>query len=125
VGVCIVGFFDLLRDGFAEPGTTVLASLIAPGVFHHLCEEIQRVRPVLACIFRSSNFFVSCTLRLLDDVIRPQGNLMQIAIENTCLLIGRFLLGLYFILPGISKITGYEGTVTYMEVHNVPMIAYI
>jgi putative oxidoreductase len=62
-------------------------------------------------------------LRLLDDVTRPQGNLMQIAIENTCLLIGRFLLGLYFILPGISKITGYEGTVTYMEVHNVPMIS--
>jgi len=22
VEVCIVGFFDLLRDGFAEPGTT-------------------------------------------------------------------------------------------------------
>ena len=22
--VCIVGFFDLLRDGFAEPGTTAL-----------------------------------------------------------------------------------------------------
>ena len=67
MGACIVGFFDLLRDGFAEPGTTSLASLIAPRVFHHLCEEIQRVRPVLACIFRSSNFFVSCTLRLLDD----------------------------------------------------------
>jgi len=122
-GGCIVGFFDLLRDGFAKPGTTSLASLIAPRVFHHLGEEIQLVRPVLACIFRSSNFFVSCTLRLLDDVTRPQGNLMQIAIENTCLLIGRFLLGLYFILPGISKITGYEGTVTYMEVHNVPMIS--
>jgi putative oxidoreductase len=48
---------------------------------------------------------------------------MQIAIENVCLLIGRFLLGLYFILPGISKITGYEGTVAYMEAHNVPMIS--
>ena len=22
MAVCIVGFFDLLRDGFAEPGTT-------------------------------------------------------------------------------------------------------
>jgi putative oxidoreductase len=123
VGVCIVGFFDFLRGGFAGPRTTSLASLIAPRAFHHLGEEIQRVRPVLTCIFRSSNIFVSCTLRLLDDVKRPQGNQMQIAIENTCLLIGRFLLGLYFILPGISKITGYESTVTYMEVHNVPMIS--
>jgi len=68
-------------------------------------------------------FFVSDTLLLLDDVIRQQGNHMPIAIENTCLLIGRFLLGLYFILPGISKITGYEGTVAYMEAHNVPMIS--
>ena len=67
MGVCIVGFFDLLRGGFAGPGTNSLASLIAPIAFHHLGEEIQRVRPVLACIFRSSNFFVSCTLRLLDD----------------------------------------------------------
>jgi len=25
VEVCIVGFFDLLRDGFAEPGTTALS----------------------------------------------------------------------------------------------------
>ncbi len=32
---------------------------------------------------------------------------------------------LYFILPGISKITGYEGTVTYMEAHNVPMVSVL
>ena len=50
---------------------------------------------------------------------------MPIAIETTCLLIGRFLLGVYFILPGISKITGYAGTVTYMEAHNVPMISVL
>ena len=76
------------------------------------------------CVFLDPpTFFVSRTLCLLDDVTRQQGNQMQIAIENTCLLIGRFLLGLYFIIPGISKITGYEGTVTYMEAHNVPMIS--
>lgn len=50
---------------------------------------------------------------------------MPTAIENTCLLIGRFLLGVYFILPGISKVTGYAGTVTYMEAHNVPMISVL
>ncbi|MCB1644492.1 MAG: DoxX family protein [Pseudomonadales bacterium] len=43
-------------------------------------------------------------------------------LENTALLVGRFLLGIYFILPGISKITGWEGTVQYMSDHNVPFI---
>ena len=33
---------------------------------------------------------------------------------------GRFLLGLYFLLPGISKIIGYSGYLAYMSVHNVP-----
>jgi putative oxidoreductase len=41
------------------------------------------------------------------------------------LLIGRLLLGLYFILPGIMKITGYSGTVAYMTAHNVPMISIL
>jgi putative oxidoreductase len=45
--------------------------------------------------------------------------------QNACLLAGRFLLGIYFILPGISKITGYEATATYMAEHNVPMIAVL
>ena len=42
--------------------------------------------------------------------------------ENACLLLGRALMGLYFILPAISKITGFESTSAYMAVHNVPMI---
>lgn len=42
--------------------------------------------------------------------------------QTSCLLTGRFLLGLYFIVPGISKVTGYEGTATYMAEHGVPMI---
>ena len=37
-------------------------------------------------------------------------------------VLGRFLLGLYFLLPGISKVTGFEGTVQYMEVHGVPAV---
>lgn len=44
-------------------------------------------------------------------------------IETASLLFGRFLLGLYFILPGVSKITNYSGTVEYMSAHNVPMIS--
>jgi putative oxidoreductase len=50
---------------------------------------------------------------------------MPAFIENACLLTGRFLLGVYFILPGVGKIMGYAGTVTYMEAHNVPMISVL
>ncbi|MEP5763778.1 MAG: DoxX family protein [Halieaceae bacterium] len=42
--------------------------------------------------------------------------------QNSCLLAGRFLLGLYFILPGISKVTNFAGTSEYMAQHAVPMI---
>lgn len=50
---------------------------------------------------------------------------MPTMIENACLFIGRFLLGVYFILPGVSKITGYEQTVSYMTDHSVPMISVL
>ncbi len=42
--------------------------------------------------------------------------------ENACLLTGRGLLGLYFILPALSKITNFEGMSAYMAEHNVPLI---
>ena len=35
-------------------------------------------------------------------------------------LVGRGLLGLYFIIPGITKITGWSGTLEYMNAHEVP-----
>ncbi len=34
---------------------------------------------------------------------------------------GRVLLGLYFLLPGIMKITGFDGMVAYMTQHGVPL----
>jgi putative oxidoreductase len=37
-------------------------------------------------------------------------------------LAGRALLGLYFIGPGISKITGFAEMSEYMSAHNVPFI---
>ena len=43
-------------------------------------------------------------------------------IENACLLVGRGLLGLYFILPAISKIADFPGTSAYMAEHHVPFI---
>ncbi len=42
--------------------------------------------------------------------------------SNGCLLLGRGLLGLYFILPAITKITGWDSTVAYMAAHNVPFV---
>ena len=42
--------------------------------------------------------------------------------ERLVLLIGRGLLGLYFILPGISKLAGFDSTSEYMPAHGVPLI---
>jgi len=46
---------------------------------------------------------------LLDTLSRP----MDIA--------GRALLGLYFLIPGLTKVTGFSGTLAYMEQHGVPL----
>jgi putative oxidoreductase len=46
---------------------------------------------------------------LLDTLSRP----MDIA--------GRVLLGLYFLIPGLTKVTGFSGTLGYMEQHGVPL----
>ena len=42
--------------------------------------------------------------------------------QRVLLLVGRALLGLYFIVPGITKITGWSSTVDYMAAHGVPLI---
>ena len=36
--------------------------------------------------------------------------------------LGRFLLGLYFLYPGITKIPKYDFMVEYMTLHNIPLI---
>ena len=41
-------------------------------------------------------------------------------LQHIALLVGRGLLGIYFIIPGIAKITGWSGTVDEMAVHGVP-----
>jgi putative oxidoreductase len=38
------------------------------------------------------------------------------------LIAGRALLGLYFIVPGITKITGWSAMSAYMAQHGVPLI---
>lgn len=42
--------------------------------------------------------------------------------QRALYLVGRALLGLYFIVPGIMKITGWAGMVGYMDAHGVPLI---
>jgi putative oxidoreductase len=46
-------------------------------------------------------------------------------IENICLLLGRLLMGSYFILPGLQKITSYQMMTDYMLAHNVPATAFL
>ena len=41
-------------------------------------------------------------------------------IENVCLLLGRLLMGTYFIIPGLQKITNYQTMTDYMLDHSVP-----
>ena len=45
---------------------------------------------------------------VLDTLSRP----MAVA--------GRVLLGLYFVVPGIFKVTGFAGSLAYMQLHGVP-----
>ena len=46
-------------------------------------------------------------------------------IQTMCVLVGRFLLGMYFIVPGIQKITGFEMMTAYMQAHDVPFISVL
>ena len=45
--------------------------------------------------------------------------------ENTFITVGRMLLGLYFLLPGISKIPTYAVTTEYMLLHNIPLASIL
>ena len=45
--------------------------------------------------------------------------------EKTFITVGRVMLGLYFLLPGISKIPTYTGTTEYMLLHNIPLASIL
>ena len=38
--------------------------------------------------------------------------------------LGRCLLGLYFLIPGISKVTGFEANAAYMELHGMVFVPF-
>lgn len=43
-------------------------------------------------------------------------------LQRPMLLTGRALLGLYFIVPGLTKVTGFAAMSEYMAAHGVPFI---
>ena len=45
--------------------------------------------------------------------------------EKAFITIGRMLLGIYFLLPGISKIPTYAVTTEYMLLHNIPLASIL
>ena len=45
--------------------------------------------------------------------------------EKFSISLGRVLLGLYFLLPGIFKIPTYEITTEYMLLHNIPLASIL
>ena len=49
---------------------------------------------------------------------------MQLIIESLLATMGRVLLGLYFIIPGVTKITGYDATSQYMADHGMILIPF-
>lgn len=44
--------------------------------------------------------------------------------QKSLFLTGRILLGLYFIVPGMMKITGFSGTADYMAAHGMVLIPF-
>ena len=42
--------------------------------------------------------------------------------EKVFITIGRVLLGLYFLYPGLTKIPRYDFYIEYMSLHNVPLV---
>lgn len=45
--------------------------------------------------------------------------------EKTSITIGRVLLGLYFLFPGLTKIPSYDAMVAYMTLHHVPFVSVL
>ena len=44
--------------------------------------------------------------------------------QNFSAVIGRILLGLYFLIPGISKVSGFEATAIYMSEHGMILVPF-
>ena len=49
---------------------------------------------------------------------------MSVFFRNVCSTTGRVLLGLYFILPGINKVTAFQANADYMAEHGMVFIPF-
>ena len=56
----------------------------------------------------------------MGEPIEARGNPAQIAVS----VVGRLLLALYFLVPGVSKITNFEGTAQYMADHGMVAVPF-
>ncbi len=52
-------------------------------------------------------------------------NALQATFENLLVTTGRVLLGIYFILPGINKVTDFDGNSQYMAEHGMVFIPFL
>ena len=53
----------------------------------------------------------------------PRGELVQTTLQNQTALVGRILLGAFFVMSGFEKITGFQGTVGYIASAGLPLPA--
>lgn len=49
---------------------------------------------------------------------------MITALQTYTGVAGRVLLGVYFLVPGISKVTNFQGTATYMQDHGMIFVPF-
>ena len=49
---------------------------------------------------------------------------MVTALQTYIGVAGRVLLGVYFLVPGISKVTNFQGTASYMQDHGMIFVPF-
>ena len=50
---------------------------------------------------------------------------MPFALQNPTALVGRILLGLFFVMSGFEKIPGFSGTVDYISSAGLPLASVV
>ena len=50
---------------------------------------------------------------------------MPLALQNPIALVGRILLGVFFVMSGFEKVTGFSGTVGYIQAAGVPLATVV
>ena len=54
-----------------------------------------------------------------------QGDVMPFSLQNPTAVVGRILLGLFFVMSGFEKITGFQGTVGYISSAGLPLASVV